>query len=405
MMLNFELRRRWPVEIPEADDFPITGLQSSLLAFSIIPEHNRDSANTNCFSSQEHDESRDKLMSVRDQARFNYRIASKRWEAARHALEGTGSTQKFLAGLSPAQMNSYRLLREWWDNESYDSHITSLLRDWIENASILHLDIQVRPRIISSRYNYLCFCLWCEEFGVHTALSDVQLYDDRQSAAGEAARHRIAMQVVHAPEQLRNSESRHSSSIRVNDPNAMKEQNYRAIPMSAEIEPGAWISHGHDRSDLPYYLWNKTLQCTVTTDDLEAPDYTAISHTWGRWRSKSFTETVVHGVPWLVPENTLFNAHDLPFFMAQVPTTSQYIWFDVVCIPQNMSHPDLGPRAQIEIANQANIFRRASLAIAWFNWVPEWSGFRSTIEWLALVYANDDEPGVLDLGEQLVESN
>lgn len=128
---------------------------------------------------------------------------------------------------------------------------------------------------------------------------------------------------------------------------------------------------------------------------LEAPDYTAISHTWGRWRSKSFTEAVVDGVPWLVPENTLFNVHDIPIFMAQVPTTSQYVWFDLLCIPQNMSHPDLGPRAQIEIANQANIFRRASRVIAWFKWVPEWSGLRSTIEWLALVYANDHEPGVL----------
>lgn len=203
MMLGFKLRRRWPVEVPEADDFSITGLQSSLLAFSINLEHKRDSTNTsNCFSSQEHGELRDKLMNVRDQARLNYRIASNRWEAARHAFEGAGSTQKILAELSPAQMNSYRLLREWWDNESYDSHITSLLRDWIGKASSLHLDIQVRPRITSSRYNYLCFCLWCGEFGVHAALSDVQLYDDRQSAAGEAARHRIAMQVVHVPEQL-----------------------------------------------------------------------------------------------------------------------------------------------------------------------------------------------------------
>lgn len=238
MTLNFKLRRRWPVEVPEADDFSITGLQSSLLAFSINPEHNRDSTNTsNCFSSQEHGELRDKLMSVGDQARLNSRIASKRWEAARLAFERAGSTEQFLAGLRSAQMNSYRLLREWWDNELCDSHITSLLRDWTGKAGSLHLDIQIRPRITSSKYNCVYFWLWCGEFGVHTALSDVQLYDDRQPAAGEAARHRIAMQVVHAPQQLGNPRNYHSSRISVNDRNVMKEQNFRAIPTSAEIEP------------------------------------------------------------------------------------------------------------------------------------------------------------------------
>ena len=134
------------------------------------------------------------------------------------------------------------------------------------------------------------------------------------------------------------------------------------------------------------------------------PDYIAVSHTWGRWRTTPIKYAILPNVPWPIPENTLFSVTELPSLMTQVPSSERYVWFDLLCIPQNRSHPTLGPRAQIEIAKQASIFRNASLAVAWLNWIPNWSGLQGTLEWIALINARCNELDSLDLGEDLIDS-
>ena len=128
----------------------------------------------------------------------------------------------------------------------------------------------------------------------------------------------------------------------------------------------------------------------MTSEGLQSPKYAAYSHTLGRWRLQPSVDVHVEGVPWPIPENSLFQVTNLRWLMAQVPTHTGYIWFDLLCIPQNTSDPLFGPRAQIEIANQAEIFRLADIAIAWFNWRPRWSGLRSAVERLVLLYASCD---------------
>ena len=158
-------------------------------------------------------------------------------------------------------------------------------------------------------------------------------------------------------------------------------QDYRSR-FGAHIEPCDWLSDDRHHSGLPFYLWDVENKRTVETSSLQSTIlYTAISHTWGRWK-KSTPPVRVAGVEnWLIPENGIFDVKDLPQILVNVPTKTPYIWFDLFCIPQDRS-----ARALEEIARQATIFRKAQYAIAWLNTVEDWSGLESAVEWMSLKY-------------------
>ena len=141
--------------------------------------------------------------------------------------------------------------------------------------------------------------------------------------------------------------------------------------IGANIDPCPWLS---DEPGMPYYLWSISESQVIETSTLEEiPLYTAISHTWGRWEKSSQPVTVEGVYGWLVPENDIFDVKLLPDILRKVPVSTPYIWFDLLCIPQDRS-----PRALNEIARQAVIFRGAKYAIAWLNTISDWKGLRAT---------------------------
>ena len=150
----------------------------------------------------------------------------------------------------------------------------------------------------------------------------------------------------------------------------------------AHIEPCDWLSDDRHHSGLPFYLWDVENKRTVETSSLQSTIlYTAISHTWGRWK-KSTPPVRVGGVEnWLIPENEIFDVKNLPQILVDVPTKTPYVWFDLLCIPQDRS-----ARALEEIARQATIFRKAQYAIAWLNTTENWSGLKGAVEWMSLKY-------------------
>ena len=156
--------------------------------------------------------------------------------------------------------------------------------------------------------------------------------------------------------------------------------------IGANIDPCPWLS---EEPGMPYYLWSISESQTVETSTLdEIPVYTAISHTWGRWEKPS-QPVVVEGVNgWLVPENDIFDVKLLPDIVRKVPVKTPYIWFDLLCIPQDRS-----PRALQEIARQAVIFRGAKYSIAWLNRISDWKGLRATTEWMCMQYLSFSELG------------
>lgn len=87
----------------------------------------------------------------------------------------------------------------------------------------------------------------------------------------------------------------------------------------------------------------------------------------------------MEGVPWLVPRNTLYDVCSLPEMFLKLGDNTKYLWFDLVCIPQDGSK-----RANIEISRQSDIFRGAAACVAWFHDVGSWDGALGALEWRAL---------------------
>ena len=133
-------------------------------------------------------------------------------------------------------------------------------------------------------------------------------------------------------------------------------------------------------SDAPYYLWDIIDKQTVLVEDLEDfPDYTAVSHTWGRFVPDWNDKICLPSVPWSIPRNTAFEVERLPDLLDELPTLTRYVWFDLLCIPQDRS--DLANR---EIARQAVIFRNALHATAWFNEVFTLDPIKALVQWMSL---------------------
>lgn len=359
----------WPVQVSQPDDFIISGLESPFQAHYVVHNFSRDFRARLQTPSMKSHQSKDghmysKPVTAPSCGSTNYGSAFQRWKDVLRGLRLHATQHSFS---DQTETNSYKLLKEWWDNNAYDSEVTVHIREWIEQAARLLLDTEIRPRLVSSRYNLLLFDLWRAEFCYETPTEN-DLFSKRMMAAAEAACHRLAAN------SLVTILSRNSGlELQRDSPDhELPDQPQQMLhevesPMTAGIHPCSWLDPDDDAPSSPYFLWDRLESRTVVTRGLASPKYIAISHTWGRWRKTPSSDVLVQGVPWQVPENTLFEAVCLPALLALVPFPARYIWFDLVCIPQDMSHPVLGPRAKVEIANQATIFKSASLACAWFN--------------------------------------
>ncbi|KAH6971535.1 hypothetical protein BKA56DRAFT_594458 [Ilyonectria sp. MPI-CAGE-AT-0026] len=156
--------------------------------------------------------------------------------------------------------------------------------------------------------------------------------------------------------------------------------------LGVDVDPCPWLPK---TGGLPFFLWDRDSRRTVEVSSLVSrPQYTAISHTWGRWEkvvAGQVKKTNVPGVDaWQVPENTIFDVVSLPTILSKVPAT-RFVWLDLVCIPQDGSQ-----RARSEIARQAEIFQNSEHSIIWLNRLESWEGLQSAISWMSLVYLGVD---------------
>jgi hypothetical protein len=111
--------------------------------------------------------------------------------------------------------------------------------------------------------------------------------------------------------------------------------------------------------------------------------YVAISHTWGRWKTGGWI--CLPGVPWRMPHNTQFKVEDLPNLLEKLEY--DFVWMDLLTIPQDELSDAMIERQKMEIARQAGIFR---LAIAWLNDVCCWTETKAVLSWLCLAFLKFD---------------
>ncbi|KAI1157386.1 hypothetical protein F5B18DRAFT_209542 [Nemania serpens] len=115
-----------------------------------------------------------------------------------------------------------------------------------------------------------------------------------------------------------------------------------------------------------------------------APEYNAITYTWGRWRLQPKERPdvgsigvsgVLWGIPRVHPDHFTTNefeqmirtaARAQPTFRntrTDSPPSCEFVWLDIVCIDQR----EHSPTAALEIGRQALIFDGAKQVVVWLN--------------------------------------
>lgn len=102
------------------------------------------------------------------------------------------------------------------------------------------------------------------------------------------------------------------------------------VQAGPRIERCPWLGRLHNdelaRENYPVFLWDICQGKTMLVDRMgELPRYTAVSHTWGRWRLEEEASGKVEGVPWLVPKNSRFQVEDLPQSLRNASLTTSHV--------------------------------------------------------------------------------
>lgn len=335
--------------------------------------------------------------------------------------------ESFRTSLSPTQRSSYQILHEWMlCNYSMPELLEKMLvfmRNTQDNlewggstlASLMKEAFE-EGMADCSLYHFNLIELFIHEFHPYSwepfegRKSLIVLQQRRYFASRRAAMQRIswAARVFY---QAPGPRERSSEAV-------------RPFYARTSVHKEPWfMSSGDDPREHPYFLWDVINQKTVAVQDLPTcPAYTCVSHTWGRWRisaaaavqdpksscwlatfppgtSLSVQEDAsgrwaadhsayLDGVPWLVPQVTLYDVHELPSMLQLLGC--DYVWFDLFCIPQDGSQ-----LAQIEISRQSTIFRRAQKCVAWLHDVESWEGVSRALDWMGLKYLAASSKGDL----------
>jgi hypothetical protein len=300
--------------------------------------------------------------------------------------------------LSSTQIRSFWILWRWW--KTYHKACLVPVEGPAENFHVHFVAGLPYQLNIESRHFQDGLSLFEREFSGPGATFDVEVLESRrEEMAVQSACQHVALACY---AQLGNRKDRsfnfylHPADLLAQDSVGVFKkgrrilQDYELSGLDPRCSTGAsiiacpWLG---DTSGLPFFLWDVAAREVVEVSTLP-PDveYTAISHTWGRW-PKDIPIRVPGVKGWDVPQNTVFDVLDLPSILARVPTTTPYVWFDLVCIPQDRS-----PRAIQEISRQAEIFKGAKHGIVWLNRLGDWEGVEAALEWMSLVYLGVDHP-------------
>ncbi|KAI4141330.1 MAG: hypothetical protein L6R39_005400 [Caloplaca ligustica] len=320
----------------------------------------------------------------------NWTIAKRLWLEAEKLLLGDGSQKEFQEYLSTGQYHSFTMLGEWLQSDWEFEPVVRELHDSIycnEDASLIHegQDLEtshVGDEVFRQRTLYqklMADLLRVESSPAHwIAERGPEVYGDfmfdyLDKCRGSAWQLRTAQRISWNFTSVSWFDGLNKCSTFQVFENPLPRMDY--CP---------WLKKDLSPSGFPRFLWH--IPSNRTLDTLELPQkvqYTCISHTWGRWRDKQWAR--IQGVPWEVPLNSRFNVVELPDTFSKIRGrfTTEYIWIDLFCIPQQADDPMLASITTQEIARQAAIFQNASACIAWLNYVDDWVGEYCTVGWLS----------------------
>ncbi|KAL2852037.1 hypothetical protein BJY01DRAFT_260129 [Aspergillus pseudoustus] len=343
-----------------------------------------------------------RLISTQDDVNNDHKRAMRNW-----LLLLSGDNYKELQPhLSIKQASSLRILLEWWDGAIDFRDSTRRIQNALRQSALTGVhpdDSLLKP----DEYQAWMLKLFHWEFLPH--ISDQWIDQSRTRlrcwAAESAAAQRLAMLVCRSLVTQHSMDPESQLHELLDLGSAVNNALYDGDSLGASISPCAWLPSVNTNDNMPYYLWDIQQRRTVTTRELEGRiEYTAISHTWGRWTKAECPRVQLRGVNgWSIPQNTKFNVADLPDILASASgLKTPFVWFDLLCIPQSPASLELRQVAQDEIARQAKIFRGAKYAIAWVNDVESWTGLHVALRELSVNHLRNQcelPKWMLDLAE------
>lgn len=278
---------------------------------------------------------------------------------------GEYANKPFRHCLSDTQLSSYKILEDWWCSHyappKFASSARMFIQDRLELVDLLpiaSLSSSSSNMVAHSLYHSYCFLLFIREFnpqGWEPYISYDYLFH-LQQLRHDAILHAISQRLAYTtlyPDRL------------------------QCAALYPRICWNNTTWHVLRNKQTPTYLWDTIARATLTVPACFSHEYTCISHTWGRWRLAS--SATLPGVPWNVPENSLYDVRDLPRLLGQLGI--RYIWFDLFCIPQD--NPAL---RDFEISRQTIIFQGSAACIAWLHDVDSWTGVQAAMDWMGVKY-------------------
>ncbi|KAL2813489.1 hypothetical protein BDW59DRAFT_178227 [Aspergillus cavernicola] len=312
------------------------------------------------------------------------------------------SFERLKPHLSLEQANTARMLLEWWHGSTDFEAATEQSRDAVRQ--IVLSDNLPGNFLQCAGYQKSMRSLFFEEFvdGCDLAEGLTSRLEYRRALSKAAAAQRLAIAVY------RSLVDAHDIDLQSQQPPEISMGRHTAEydrNIGATLSPCAWLPEDEGDNDMPYYLWDVRQRRSVVSGDLKGRvEYTAVSHTWGRWKTQGGLSVQVEGVDrWLIPQNTKFDVADLPNILESACFETSFVWFDLLCIPQEPESNRLKFVARDEIARQAKIFRRAKHAVAWLNDVYGWTGLHVALRRLAINYLQEDNelpPWLLHLDDR-----
>jgi hypothetical protein len=308
-------------------------------------------------------------------------------------LRDSTKQRKFLLLLSVGQLSSHQLLQEWLtgrcDNPEFDADARDAERAFNAEHQSGYTSRPSHPHA----YHYHLAKLLYSEFsypgeGTPIELHLAILFQIRKDAAIYASCQRLATSYYQT----------HASLVQQGC--TVKRQAGCLTPYGASVEPCFWLELGAiEHGSLPFYLWDVREKRTREVREIAItkgaiPDYVAISHTWGRWMREHDPPVQLANVPWKIPQNERFRVEDLPEILQSLPF--DYIWLDLLTIPQDGLSDELVVIQQTEIGRQATIFRNAIQVIAWLHDVHSWSALREIIRYLSLKFLVNSPSRMVD---------